>query len=136
MHWNCNSLLGKFIDFAIYVEEKKPDIILLNEVKSSQEIINSELHLKNYSLINKTRKENPEKGGGVAVYIKLGIVYDIILDFEFLDLELICLKIKTHLFPIHLISYYNPPNQVIPDTFFEILSRLKGKFIIGGDLNS
>jgi hypothetical protein len=130
MHWNCNSLLEKFIEFCVYVEEKKPDIILLYEIKASQEITNSELNLKGYFLESKIREKNPKHGGGVAIYVKEGIIYDRILDFEPLKLELICLRIKTLQGLIYVIAYYNPPDQTFSSDVFKILKNLKAKLLL------
>jgi hypothetical protein len=135
MHWNCNSLLRKFIEFCVYIEEKKPDIILLNELKASQEIINSELNLRDYFLESKIREKNPEYGGGVAIYVRKGIIYDRIYDFEHLNLELICIRVKTEQDLLYIIAYYNPPDQIISSEIFELLKNLTAKFILGGDLN-
>jgi hypothetical protein len=45
-------------------------------------------------------------------------------------------RVRTHLFPIHIICYYNPPTESISIEFFKKLKKLKAKFIIGRDLNS
>jgi exonuclease III len=69
MHWNCNSLLGKFIDFAIYAEENKPDIILLNEVKSNQEIINSEVTFKKlFTYLQNTKRKSRKRWWCCSLY--------------------------------------------------------------------
>jgi exonuclease III len=59
MHWNCNSLLGKLPEFHLYIEEQKPDIILLNEMKTCQELINSEFNINGYTTKSKIRLVNP-----------------------------------------------------------------------------
>jgi exonuclease III len=138
MHWNCNSLLGKVPELHLYIEEQKPDIILLNEIKASQEVINSEFNLNGYTTESKIRNVNPECGGGVAIFIKNNIIYERILDFEYIKplLELLCIRVRTHLFPIHIICYYNPTTESISIEFFKKLKKLRAKCIIGGDLNS
>ena len=53
-----------------FLNDFKPDIMMLNETKCTAEIANFNFDHPNYELLIKQRTKNPNHGGGVAIIIK------------------------------------------------------------------
>ena len=65
---NCNSLMSKLELIKHFIRINKPDIFLLNETKWSHELANFQIN--GYDFLIKPRENNPNFGGGVAIFIK------------------------------------------------------------------
>lgn len=63
-HLNCNSIKNKLLEFKNYLENFKPDIFSLNEIKCSDNWANELLYFDNY---NTTYKCRDNYGGGVGI---------------------------------------------------------------------
>ncbi|GBO35431.1 hypothetical protein AVEN_129345-1 [Araneus ventricosus] len=68
-YWNACGLTGKMLDFRTFVDEHKPDLILLQETKLKN---NTKIYLPNYALY---RNDGPQihASGGTAIFIKNNI---------------------------------------------------------------
>lgn len=102
----------------------------LNETKLDE---NHNYNFKNYNLV---RLDKNTRSGGVMILISDDIKFEQTNHFDNYDLQIISLKIlldhSSHFF---FISWYHPPNSIIPNRdFFRTLGKLK-KFILTGDLN-
>ena len=75
IHWNCRSIYKRKSNIIQFLDEEKPDILLLNEINCQDHIINMLSHLTNYSIEAKCRTN---KGGGVCLFIKEKIDYNLI----------------------------------------------------------
>lgn len=136
VHWNCFKLtqLRQF-ELENFLNNFKPDIISLQEIKINEEKARMYLNFPGYNTFIKTRSVNPEWGGGVAILIRSWIPHSPITDLDD-SLEMIGLKIELKEVCFDFFSFYSPPNQVIPYEFFSSLEVRKVKFILVGDLNS
>ena len=92
------------------------------------------MQIENYNLLHKDRDNGQNGGGGVATYIQKQIIYEEVIDFNHLKLELIAIKIKFKSKSVNIINYYNPPYQELNGELFSIIENLD--FILLGDLNS
>lgn len=73
VHWNCNSLFNKQIEFTDFLNRFKPDIVSLNETKIGDDRFENEPILRDltdYYLIHKARYREQNGAGGVAILIK------------------------------------------------------------------
>ncbi len=130
-HWNCFSLnLDRITELKMFLVEKRPDIICLNELKLNEAQCNLYMNFEQYITIHKSRNSF---GGGVAMLIRKSIDYTAI-NFDDLGLECLAIKIETAMRPLVLISYYNP--KALSVEIFEKAKSLKMDFIIIGDLNA
>jgi exonuclease III len=141
MQWNCNGIRNKLENLKLYIKKEKPDIILLNETKCDKEIGNFFLELSGYDTFHNPRKINANSGGGVAILAKKALNSQEISEFSEFDEEICCINIGTHLFPLHFLTYYNPPKAENKEKIisYELFRRLYDKninFLLGGDLNS
>ena len=70
VHWNCYQLDKiKLNELKLFINEFKPDLISLQEVKLNQEQANLFLRFDSYSLYYKPRERNPHRGGGVTILV-------------------------------------------------------------------
>ena len=57
------------------------DILAINETKHDHTILDCEIHINNYSIVCYDRNRY---GGGVAIYVKISILYNTLLNFPHL----------------------------------------------------
>ena len=71
VQWNCFKLdIVKLAELRIFIDEHRPDVISLQEVKLNQEEANLFLRFDSYTVHYKPRRINPSRGGGVAIIVK------------------------------------------------------------------
>ena len=75
VHWNCRSF-NKKSKILQYLEINQPDLLILNEINCKDHIINLLSHSTSYQIEAKCRKN--KRGGGVCIFIKNSIEYNII----------------------------------------------------------
>lgn len=121
--WNCNHIISKLQLFKNFLSLHSPDIVLLNEIKTSIEESNYYLNFTNYAVVSKVRNAF---GGGVAILIKNNITFNQDFSYEKYNRELICINIKLNDKTVSIFSLYNPPynnknnNYLCLDLFDEI----------------
>lgn len=113
------------------------DIVAISETHCDSTITDLDISLDNFCV---TRKDRSRHGGGVALYVKNNISFEVISQLDN-ELEVIFVKVKqkqTH--PLYLGVVYRPPNS--PNEFFDKLSEIihsisenAGEIIIIGDFN-
>ena len=136
IQWNCNSLINNCDLISNFLEETKPDIMMLNETKCTYELANFNFNHPSYDILIKERNINPNHGGGVCIIIKKSLNYAEVKDFDCHNEEFICIKIKIDKKECLVGSLYNQPiNEINKDLFNDISNKFK-HFLIGGDLNS
>ena len=133
VQWNCFQFINRHDLFGRFLQQTRPDVVLLNEIKMNQELSNFYLDIQGYASINKPRNEH---GGGVAVLIKNGLDYTHDHDFDIFDQELISISLKLEMGWLGVITLYNPPTETLSSDLFEAISKKYDKFILGGDLNA
>lgn len=112
-HWNCNSIYNKQDIFYSFLNIYKPDIICLNETKLGETRARDEIYIKNhphYHFFHKHRSGDVNGAGGVAIMIRKqnNFIFELDDTFDFLNLELLSVKIKTLKKEFTIISYYKP----------------------------
>jgi len=120
---------------------KKYDIITLSETHLHCGVSDDVFELNGfYDII---RKDRTDKGcGGVAIYVKRGVVFKRIYELEVPDLEVICISVQTRQGKILLCSCYRPPDKTdFWDKFDSLIDDIKEtnayKYLFFlGDLNS
>ena len=123
----------------ILLERKSIDILLINESKIDDTVLDNEIHI---SGCNITRNDCNRSGGGVIMYLKQLLSFternDLVVD----SLEMICVEIKKPYNKSFLVcAWYRPPNlntNLLDDfeVFFSPKCDLASQeLIIMGDLN-
>ncbi|CAF1064073.1 unnamed protein product, partial [Brachionus calyciflorus] len=134
VHWNSNSLRNKIISFEHFLSQYSPDIVSINETKCNEVTANNELIFHNYITLHKGRSNSKNGGGGVCLLIKKSIKFIQVNEFDYLNLELVAIKIRYETKDLLIISYYNPPQFELNYELFTKLNQTN--FVLCGDLNS
>ena len=102
------------------------DILALNETRLDSSICDNQVHIDGYSII---RRDRNRVGGGVSIYIRTTINYNLRVDLTSDAYEILSIDIlKPNSSPFNVTALYRPPN--CDDGFFSNLES-----IILGDLN-
>ena len=137
IHWNANSLNNKKREFDQFIlNDLNPDIVSVNETKLSDFRANMLLNYENYNIINKSRHQNKNGAGGIAILLKKNINFIQIVDNAFNELEIIVINIFIKNITLTLVSYYNAPHLNLNIRILEQLNTRYQNLIILGDLNS
>lgn len=105
VYFSCRSLPPKIDKLAALCTANNPDIVCLVETWLSDDILDSEVTVHNYSLI---RLERNRHGGGVAIYVHNCVLYSIVLSGP-AELELIIVSLCISGFKLCLGVFYRPP---------------------------
>ena len=92
-------------------------VCALNETRLEEGIRDSEIEIPGYSIIRKDRNRN---GGGVAIYIRNSICYEVLEHRSLFELEAILISIELrNSQPILFLNWYRPPNsgRAVLDTY-------------------
>ena len=136
IHWNCFKLTEtRIFEFKLFLDEFKPDIVSLQEIKLDEEEGNLKMRFDSYSVYYRPRKINPNWGGGVGFLIRNTLQY-VELDGLNDNQEILGIKIESEDLCLNLISYYSPPNEIISFETIKFVSNLDDPAIIIGDLNA
>jgi hypothetical protein len=136
IHWNCNSLNNKIEEFKSFCFKFNPEIISLNETKMSEFNAKYILNINNYTTIHRSRNNDKNGAGGVALLIRNDIKFSESSLLESLNQELIAINTINNGKETCIIAYYNPPNLKIDEKIFDILKNESTEYIIMGDLNA
>ena len=98
MYFNCRSLLPKLDELVALCEANQPDVVCLVETWLSADVLNSEVAIHDYCLIRLDRNRH---GGGVAIYVRNCVLYNIVLSGP-AELELLIVSLCKSVF-------YRPP---------------------------
>ena len=136
---NIVSLRKHRHELNVLLHENDIDIIALSETRLSGKIKDPEVSIDGYKIF---RHDRDEKGGGVAIYLKVQIP-DPLQIITSDVLELLCLEIKPNIGKsFYLISWYRPPTGEIDTVSFENLREFLKKLdkdekeiILVGDTN-
>ena len=99
----------------------------------------SEIEIENYTVV---RKDRNRKGGGVCVYIRADIGFNVGPELDLADVEAVWLDILLPKFkPILVGARYRPPDQtnfyeLLEVTFAKSVDIVNSEVIIIGDLNT
>ena len=132
-------MLAHFGDFKDFVADKDYHVIGVTESWLHQDIPNNLISLPNYNLIRNDRKN--KRGGGVALYLKNNLKYDVLFteSHEFLESIWVKICLKKQIYVIGTV--YRPPNtdsslfiSTFEDTLINIFSTYD-EILCMGDFN-
>ena len=134
---NINSLTRVLDEIRIFVEDKQPHILCLNETKIDYSISDNDIEIEGYIV---DRKDRNRFGGGVAIYIHSTIQFTLCEDLKDLDLETITVELNLPFTkPIVLTTLYRPEGPIeVFNRIESMVSNIVGnniEFILIGDLN-
>ncbi|CAF1051005.1 unnamed protein product, partial [Brachionus calyciflorus] len=128
---------NKFTEFSIFLSKFNSDLVSINETKCNDVTAFQNFNFQEYNIVHKERKSSRNASSGVAILIKKKFSFELISDYDYLDLELVCIKIKFLKEDVNIIIYYNPtdPKKLLNFNIFKKLNDEKN-FIICGDFNA
>ena len=134
---NINSLTRHLDEIRIFIEDKQPHILCLNETKIDDSISDNDIEIEGY-IVN--RKDRNRFGGGVAIYIHSTIQFTLREDLKDLDLKTITVELNLPFTkPIVLTTLYRPEGPIeVFNRIESMVSNIVGnniEFILMGDLN-
>ena len=139
---NINSLVSHIDDLRVVMSQFKDiDILAINETKLDATIKDGEVHLPGYGVVRKDRESNSRNGGGVCIYVRSNINFQLRADLSPNNLECLTVEIsKPRSKPFLVSTWYRPP-QSSPDlfsTFERIIDKIDAENLelyLMGDLN-
>ena len=84
---NINSLCNKINDLEIQIH-----VLCIDETKLDKSFPDAQFHFEGYQY-PAFRKDHNKNGGGNVVYVKEGLIAKIILEYENINIESICIEI-------------------------------------------
>ena len=135
---NVNSIVKHIDEMRILLESKSIDILLINESKIDDTVLDNEIYISGYNIIRNDRNRN---GGCVIMYLKQLLSFternDLVVD----SLEMMCVEIKKPYNKSFLVcAWYRPPNSNTNlradfEVFLRKCDLANQELIIMGDLN-
>lgn len=119
LHLNIRSLLPKHDELCLLAKQSNADIICLSETWLDNSVFDSEISINGYTVVRRDRNRH---GGGVCIYIRNTLSFNIRDDLEHSDLEALFIDIllpKSK--PILCGVIYRPPKQT---DFYNILETV------------
>ena len=109
---NINSLLAHLDDLKFFVIDSKIDVLAINETKIDSSVNDNERYLPGFEVVRKDRSVNGRSGGGVCIYLRSNINYQIRNDLCDDRLECVVIEIiRPHSRPFIVSKWYKPPNS-------------------------
>ena len=142
---NINSLVKHIDELRLFISDKKIDILAINEAKLNDTISDNEIYLPGFEIIRKDRLKNGRNGGGVCLYIRSNLNYNIRSDLEHDKLEMISIEIKNpNSRPFVVSTWYRPQRTPWPvpelfQAFEEVVARIDAlniDYYLIGDINT
>lgn len=130
-YWNANGLTNKKAEIQQYLEEKKIDVMLINETHLKP---HQRLNIANYHTHRNDR--DIKKGGGTAILTKKGIKHYKLPIPEMTNLEATGIITYTKRGPLLIYAVYHPPGKTISEQDIKKLFKDDTPTIAAGDLNA
>ena len=117
------------------------DILAINETKLDATIKDGEVYLTGYDVVRKDRESNGRNGGGVCIYVRSNINFQLRADLSPNNLECLTVEISKPCSKPFLVSTWYRPPQSSPDlfsTFERIIDKIDAENLelyLMGDLN-
>jgi hypothetical protein len=136
LQWNCGSINTSMRELGLFIEERMPHVILLQEtwLKRTDMTINQELD--QYTLF---RADRDSRGGGVVIAIRDDVSSRVSQEYAYLDkdVEVIVVRLNYGSKIILIANVYMPKGFPARSNFSPIPETLLDMDIyIGGDFNS
>jgi hypothetical protein len=141
LYSNVQSLLSKFDELLICIQDTQPDIIAFTETWLHDDINNSEIYIEGFQIIRNDR-ESTKRGGGVILYVRKDIpVLHLSTESTAATPESIWVSVKPPKSGKLFVGViYRPPCQdsSIDNLIIAEISKYSNKrnFIILGDFNA
>ena len=138
---NINSLLAHLDDLNFFLLDSKIDVLAINETKIDISVNDNEIYLPGFEVVRKDRSVNGRSGGGVCIYLRSNINYQIRNDLCDDRHECVVIEIiRPHSRPFIVSTWYKPPNspQDIFRQFESSIDKVDSEqkdFYLLGDLN-
>lgn len=133
LHLNVNGLRGKSTEVGVYLAEMGPDVVCFNETKLTGQ---KPPFIAGYRpAAVRDRTIGRLQGGGVAIYVRNGLLYtDISPDMD----DIVAIELTVGKIKYAVLAYYCPPYADVPleTATLERFARRYGRLIIAGDLNA
>lgn len=110
VQWNCNGFVSKMALIKQFLLDEKPEFLMLNEIKCENVKNDLRIYFNNYVIEEKCRNKH---GGGVAILIRNDIKYEKILNFDYLNQELVVIKTTINNINTYLCTWYNRPQNIL-----------------------
>ena len=139
---NINSLVSHIDDLRVVMSQFKDiDILAINETKLDATIKDGEVYLTGYDVVRKDRESNGRNGGGVCIYVRSNINFQLRADLSPNNLECLTVEIsKPRSKPFLVSTWYRPPQSSpgLFSTFERIIDKIDDENLelyLLGDLN-
>ena len=150
--WNIRSILSKIDSIRILLQNMDLSIVAITESWLKTDIPSALIEIEGYTLHRLDRsfvnqKGFTKRGGGIIIYVKNNIPFDIIMGEVFnasnsdSEIATICVK-RPHTRPLYLVTVYRPPDGNIKNcistlnNLLKLLPRVdKSDVFVGGDFN-
>lgn len=132
IQWNIRSIHSNIDNLKLLIEENSPSVVML------QETWLNESHNLRVSGFYSLRQDRSDRGGGIALLVKLDLPF-VPIDFSNLlvpdRVQLQGIKVASPL--LSIINVYCPPNINLPISFWSnLMDSITTPFMIGGDFNA
>jgi hypothetical protein len=133
MQFNANELKNHVHELELLLNNKCIDIALITETHFTKY---TKIFISGYKLFHTNHSDNMAHGG-VAIYIKSTIVFQLFPSFsyDFIQLCPINIKLNNSHFTIAAV-YILPKHNIKCSKFSEYFITIKNNYIIGGDYNA
>lgn len=128
--FNADSIVQQVMEFREFMKEQHIDICMVSETMLKPGVKATVPNYKCY------RKDRPTAGGGVAIYIKRGIPHHQVYPPVTRELETVAVEVATATGPLTIVAVYRQPSYQLDEADIPALAQIRGKLIIGGDLNA
>ena len=110
--WNTNSLLAHLDDLKFFVLDSKIDVLAINETKIDSTVNDNEIYLPGFEVVKKDRSVDGRSSGGVCMYLRNSINYQIRDDLWDDQLECVVIEIiRPHSRPFIVSTWRKSPNS-------------------------
>ena len=130
-------MIRKMGELRVVVAESRPDLVVLTETWTNDDINNDFLHIDGYQIVERRDRSDTERGrgGGIIVYSRGVYAWSEETETEFSQCISIRVKRKTNDLNIHVV-YRSPNSQLVNDALLcEWVRTRKGKALLIGDFN-
>ena len=142
-HWNCCGLYSKIEQLQLFINTNSPDIICLNELKSTSAQANYILSefTDRYNCIYKCRTpkrlNHQRVGGGVAILINKNLEYNrLTIPTQYASVEIVGIELTLERKNLVIYATYNPPQHTLNSNLLKQLLSNNSNTIVIGDLNA
>ena len=135
---NAPSLCKHKDEIEVLMRENKIDIFAINETKLDSKTKDEQVSVEGYNIL---RCDRNSYGGGVAIYLRDTLNFELRTDIKTENLEMICIEMKPKCSkPFFVLAWYRPPKYETEtltevNTLLETLEKEQKEIILIGDVN-